>query len=205
LALTGFTALDIQNAFEADVTRAESFSIIIRVDDNVLELLDVSKVGGTLRLRLEPGTSLRGDVTLEATITMPVLESLRLSGASKANVSGFRLSDRLDVGLSGASRVDGDVEAGEIDIEASGASRVTLAGSGTDLTLEGSGASDLNLANFVVDSADIELSGASQATVNVQERIDSADVSGASRLRYRGNPSLGDVYTSGGGTVDKVD
>jgi len=30
------------------------------------------------------------------------------------------------------------------------------------------------------------------------------DVSGASRLRYLGDPSLGDVTTSGASTVDKI-
>jgi len=37
-----------------------------------------------------------------------------------------------------------------------------------------------------------------------QERIDPVDVSGASRLRYLGDPSLGDVTTSGASTVDKI-
>jgi hypothetical protein len=223
VALADFTEIEAQSAFDLEITQSDTFAVTVRADDNILDLLDVSKSGDTLRLGLERGVSLRGDVTLEATITMPDLEGLKLSGASRASVSGFRSSGRLDINLSGASRVDGDLEAGEVDIrlsgasrvdgdleagdvdiDASGASRVVLEGSATGLILEGSGASSLDLADFTVNTAEVELNGASEATVNVQERIDPVDVSGASRLRYLGDPSLGDVSTSGGSSVDKV-
>jgi len=204
MAFADFTAVEAANAFEVEITRSDTFGVTIRVDDNILDLLDVSKEGDTLRIRLERGVSLRGDVTLEASITMPDLDGLELSGASRASVSGFRSSGQLDINLSGASSLDGDLEAGDIDIDASGASRVVLKGSATEATVEGSGASSLDLADFTVNTAEVRLSGASEATVNARERIDPVDVSGASRLRYLGDPSLGDVSTSGVSTVEKV-
>jgi hypothetical protein len=204
MALADFTAVEAANAFEVEITQSDTFGVTIRVDDNILDLLDVSKEDDALRLRLERGANFRGDVTLEASITMPELEGLELSGASRASVSGFRSSGRLDIDLSGASSLDGDLEAGDVDINASGASRVVLEGSATGLTIEGSGASSLDLADFTVDTAEVRLSGASDATLHVQERIEPVDVSGASRLRYLGDPSLGDVTTSGASTVDKI-
>jgi hypothetical protein len=204
MALADFTSIEAANAFEVDITQSDTFAVTIRVDDNILDLVDVSKEGDTLRIGLEQGVSLRGDVTLEAEITMPELEGLELSGASKASVSGFQSSGQLDIGLSGASSLDGDLEAGDIDINASGASKIVLEGSATEAIIEGSGASGLDLADFTVDTAEVKLSGASDATVRAQERIDPVDVSGASRLRYLGDPSLGDVTTSGASTVDKI-
>ena len=204
-ALADFTFVEAANAFEVDITQSDTFSVTIRLDDNILDLVEVYALGDTLRLRLERGVSLRGAVTLEAEITMPELEGLKLSDASSASVSGFRSSGQLDIGLSGASSLDGDLETGDIDINASGASKVALDGSATGLTIEGSGASSLDLADFTVDTAEVKLSGASDATVRAQERIDPVDVSGASRLRYLGDPSLGDVTTSGASTVDKIE
>jgi hypothetical protein len=87
MAFADFTSVDASNAFEVDIVQSATFSISIRVDDNVLDLLDVSKEGDTLKLGLESGVSLT-NTTLEASITMPTLEGLHLSGASKANVSG---------------------------------------------------------------------------------------------------------------------
>ena len=199
-----FTSLDVRSAFDAHIVQSETFAVTIRVDDNILDLVDVSKEGDTLTIGLERSVRLTGDVTLEADITMPDLDDLKLSGAARANLSGFSSSDELEIDLSGASNLDGDLEAGEVDIEASGASRIVLEGSATELIIEGSGASSLDLADFTADTADVRLSGASDATVNVQERIDSADVSGASRLRYLGDPELDDVTSSGASTIEKV-
>jgi hypothetical protein len=204
IPLADFTSVEAANAFEVEITQSDTFAVTIRFDDSILDVLDLSKEDDTLRLRLEPGVSLREDVTLEADITMPDLEGLNLSGASSASVSGFRTSGQLDIALSGASSLDGDLEAGDVDITASGASRVVLEGSATGLTIEGSGASSLDLADFTVDTAEVTLSGVSDATVNAQERIDPVDVSGVSTLRYLGDPSLGNVSTSGVSTVEKV-
>ena len=82
--------------------------------------------------------------------------------------------------------------------------RALLVDRDTEVVIEGSGASSLDLADFTVDTAEVRLSGASEATVNALERIDPVDVSGASRLRYLGDPSLGEVSTSGGSSVDKL-
>ncbi len=200
-----FTSVDVRSAFVVEIIQSDSFSVTIRVDDNIRDLLEVSREGDTLTIDLERRAILRGDVTLEADITMPDLEALSASGASRVSVSGFESSGPMDIEVSGASSVDGDLKAGDTYIEASGASRVELEGSATDLSIEGSGASSLDLADFSADTGDITLGGASDATVNVEDRIDSADVSGASTLRYLGDPSLEDVTTSGASTVEKVD
>lgn len=204
MALADFTSVEAHSSFVVEITQSDTFAVTTRVDDNIVDLLDVSKKGDTLRLRLKRAVSLRGDVTLEADITMPDLDGLNLSGASSASVSGFRSSGSLDIDLSGASRVDGDLQGGNVDIEASGASRVVLEGSATGLTIDGSGASRLDLADFTVNTAEVRLSGASEATLRVVEQIAPVEVSGASRLRYLGDPTLSDVSTSGGSTVDKV-
>jgi hypothetical protein len=100
-----FTSVEASNAFVVDISRSDSFSVTIRVDDSIADLLDVSKEGDTLRIGLKRATRTAG-LTLEASITMPELNGLDLSGTSKATVSGFRGADRLDIKASGASTVD---------------------------------------------------------------------------------------------------
>ncbi len=200
-----FASVEVFNAFDVEIVQSDSFNVTIRADDDILELVSVSKDGKTLSVRLAQGLTISTEVTLEARITMPDLEALDLSGATSATVSGFRSEGQIDVELSGASNLDGDLEAIRIDLNVSGASRVTLEGSAGGLTIVGSGASNFDLAEFIVDTAEVRLSGASGATVNVEERIGSVDVSGASRLRYFGDPSLGDVRTSGASTLDKIE
>ena len=77
-----------------------------------------------------------------------------------------------------------------------------LDGSAQHTMADASGASHLKLADFQINDADIALSGASDATINAAGTLD-IDLSGASSLRYRGQPSLGRLDISGGSTIKR--
>ena len=200
--LSGFDQVEVTNAFEVEIRQGDAFSVIVRVDDNVEQYLDVVQQASTLRIGLKPISS--GTVsatTLEAEVTMPALTGLELSGASDVSVADFKSTVPLYVEVSGASSLRGDIEAGGLRFDFSGASEVKLSGSGEDLVMDVSGASSADLADFPVADADIEVSGASSATVSVSGQLD-LEVSGASRVRYRGNPTLGSVDASGGSSIE---
>jgi hypothetical protein len=179
--LSGFSRLNVSHAFRVYLTQSDRYRVVISADDNVWDSLEVSKSGDTLRIGFEPGALSVQNVTLEAEISMPTLRG---------------------VDLSGATTLTGEMNTGDLDVDVSGASRITLTGSGGDLRLDVSGASRAELGQFAVGDADVEVSGASQATVNVEGRLD-ADASGASRIRYRGNPTLGRIDESGASSVER--
>ena len=79
---------------------------------------------------------------------------------------------------------------------------MNVTGSGQDLISEVSGASDLKLDNFTVGNVDIEVSGASDAVVNMDGTLN-ATVSGASSLYYIGSPVMGDIDISGASSVQQ--
>jgi hypothetical protein len=196
---SGFKRLDISSAFVADVTQADTYSVVITVDDNLVDHLDVSKRGDTLYVGRD-NVSLLGQATLRAKITMPTLEGLQASGASKVTATGFRSTAPLDLDVSGASSFDGEINSGDVHIRASGASSVTLDGSGGNGDIGVSGASRARLEGFAVQDATVEASGASSATVNVAGRLN-AEASGASTILYVGNPQLGRIDQSGASSV----
>ena len=110
--------------------------------------------------------------------------------------------DAIDIKVSGASRINGSITADDAGFEVSGASIVQLQGSAKNIVADVSGSSIFNLGDFVVNNADITLSGASLGTVNLNGRLD-ADISGASKLSYIGEPIMGDINTSGASTLSK--
>ena len=200
-SFSDFKKVEIGSAFKFDIRQSDTYSVSITADDNVIDDVKVSKSGDTLKIDLSLFGSL-GSVTLEAEITMPQLVGLDISGASRGSVSGFSSSDNIDIELSGASRLTGDITAGDIDIEASGASNIELTGSAGNLVADVSGASRCSLDDFPVNDADVEFSGASSGTINLSGRLD-ADISGASRLYYIGEPTMGNVNTSGASSLSK--
>jgi hypothetical protein len=201
--ITGFDKVEVSNAFEVDIRQGDTFDVVIRVDDNLLDYLDVAKRGKTLKIGLKPGRiyNIR-KVTMEADVTMPELTGLALSGASHGTITGFESERDLEVHVSGASMLRGDIEAGDARLDVSGASQVTLSGSAEDVRIGASGASTANLADFPVGDAEVEASGASKVTVNPSGRLD-AEASGASSVFYLGNPTLGNIDTSGASSVNR--
>lgn len=202
---TEFTRVSVSHAFDIDISQSSSYLVRITLDDNLFQHLEVCKTGETLTIRMQPGFTYvpapGRALTMQAEITLPDLAEVQLSGATTVDVDGFSVTHPFIAGISGASRLRGIYETtGDVSFALSGASTVELTGVGGDLTADVSGASRLELRNFAVANANVDLSGASQGTVNVAGRLD-ARASGASTLLYLGNPTLGDISTSGASTI----
>ena len=200
--ITGFDIVDVSRGFEVDITRGEAFSVVIRVDDNLVQYLRVVRQGRTLNIGLKRDRtySLR-NATLQAEVTMPELTGLDLSGGSHVTISGFKSTKALTVDLSGGSQLRGDIEAGDATFDLSGGSHLNLSGSGRDVTIDASGGSDVNLADFPVADAGVDAAGGSEATVNPSGRLD-AEASVGSRVYYLGSPTLGVINTDATASVE---
>lgn len=202
--LAGFDKVDVSHGFMVDIRQGDDFSVVVGIDDNLVEYLRVEKQGSALEIGLDSSRKhISYDLTTHGTvaITMPELAGLELSGASHGTVSGFKSTDELTVELSGASHLSGDIEAGDARFDISGASHLTLSGSSGDVIIDASGASHVDLADFAVADASVDASGASHVTVNPSGRLD-AEASGASHVEYVGRPSLGRIDTSGGSSIE---
>jgi hypothetical protein len=199
-----FTAVDVSSAFHAVIIQDTEYRAIITADEKIFNKINVTKTGNTLSIRTEPNTITALAPT--AVIRMPNLTKLALSGASIGKISFFNSSCSLSIELSGASILKmEDINVGDVDIELSGASTLTAEAlqsisSGNNLVSIVEGASNLDLANFPVTNGDLFLSGASQATVNLDGTLD-AKVSGASSLIYIGEPTMGNIDISDTSTI----
>jgi hypothetical protein len=198
--VSGFDRLDVGHGFDIDVRQAEAFSVELRVDDNVVDHLKVELDGTTLRLGLKSPFYTTVGVTLQATVTMPRLVGLALSGGADGSIGGFRSTEPFALDLSGGSDLRGDLETGDIKCDVSGGGDVTLTGMGGDLDLTVSGGGDANLSAFAVANATVESSGGGGATVNASGRLN-VEASGGGTVYYLGSPTLGNINTSGGSSV----
>jgi hypothetical protein len=201
--IIGFDKVDISHSFEVDISQGESFSVIIRIDDNLVEHLQVVKEGSSLKIGLDPNRNYTASkATMTAEVTMPELTGLDLSGASHATISGFKSTNDFSVDLSGASSLVGDIEAAKTSFDLSGGSDANLSGSGQKTTIDAAGSSQIDLSNFLVADVMVNASGGSTATVNTSGRLN-ADASGASQVYYLGDPILGEIDSSGSSSVER--
>jgi hypothetical protein len=202
--IADFDEVGVSHAFEVEISRSDAFRVVVHVDDNLREHISVVKRGRTLLIGLKRGERYRlRNATLQAEVAMPELAGIRLGGASDGTVTGFRSAKPLEVDASGASRLRGDIEAGDVRIRLSGASQAALMGAAEDLAVEGSGASQCDLSAFDVADAEIDLSGASAANVRLSGEL-RARLSGASSVTYTGGPTAVETKTSGASSVKRA-
>ncbi len=124
---------------------------------------------------------------------------LDVSGASTTEFA-LRSSAPFTANVSGASTVRGKVEIPELVLEATGAGRTILSGTAKRATIVAEGASHLQLDGLQIETANIKASGASHAKVAVSGSLD-YEVSSASHLTYKGNPSHAKGKRTGGSHV----
>lgn len=184
-SIVDFDRLEMGDALYITVVEGNFFKVSVRGDRRNVNDLLVTTEGSTLVMCFDENRNRRHDTYV--TITMPVLLSANFSGASDSRISGFQGLETFDMYLSGASVCQLDVDAAMVDVVLSGASYLNIRGTGEKLSAELTGASALKAFNFPVTEATIVASGASDGNVTVTDKLD-ARASGASEIRYRGNP-----------------
>jgi hypothetical protein len=202
--LDGFTAVRAGSAFNVMITQGDEYSVQVTADDNLGENLVVETRGDALVLELRQPTLIFRNVTLRADITMPTLEAVDVSGAPTGTFTGFSTDGEFQAQASGASTIEGDIEANDVRVDASGASNVILSGSTQTLDVQASGASRADLSDLTAVDVRADSSGASTVRVNVSGELD-ADASGASTVEFSGNPTRVREDESGASTIREID
>lgn len=129
--------------------------------------------------------------------------NMELHGASDVKDIAFS-GKTFKAELSGASSIKrGDCRVEGLTLKASGASDVNLSGEAIYTTVEGSGASGFDILNVETTTMNVYLSGASDARVNVTERI-TGHITGASRLKYRRGVGSIEVTTEGSSKIEAI-
>jgi hypothetical protein len=177
----GFTSISVPTVFGIAVTQGTGYSIEVIIDEEAANRVDVAMNGANLTVALRPGDGMIE--TLEARITMPVLDSIDLTGVVNARLYGFDQPD-MTINVGNVSNLAGDsLRIGHLQATVSGVSRMDLG--------------DIR----PIGQADIDVSGVSQATLNMDVgsrlsgSVSTGQGTGASTLLYYGSNVALDVVT----------
>jgi len=185
-----FTEISVPTVFNVTVTQGPEFLVEVVVDEDAVNRIAVTQADSRLDIALGPRN---GNIeTLEAFVTMPVIESIDLTGVVNASLNNFN-QVRMTVNVSGVSRLLGnDLMIGE-------------------LTANVSGVSQLNLGDIrPIGIANIDVNGVSQATLNMDigstltGSVATGDGTGISTLFYYGTNANVNVATDSSSSVVKL-
>lgn len=199
-----FTRLKVASAFNCYVNFENKEELILEVNENLLEYVEVRVVNGELRIELEDDVNLRKGAELNAYVGAKILEELTASGASRIYLRDPLDVKDLEMNISGASRIKGEIKTDFTNARISGASDLDLEGFADEMELDGSGASNITGYDLTTNYLDLELSGASKAELTNEKEM-KLRLSGASTLRYKGDGVISSIETSGASKVKRMD
>ena len=176
LDLSPFTGFDFQAAGEVSVVPGSAQVVMIRGEQNVIDVLNRDVINGVWEIGFTECVSRVNELRVE--IILPELTSAALSGAGTVNA---------------------ETDTSSFETLLSGAGTVTIAGQTTkqEITLDGSGTVEA----FGLDAEETSVFLSGEGTVNAvaNEQLN-VDLSGAGAVFYKGDPQL-NVHISGAGSV----
>jgi len=197
-----FTKIDASNTFSVKLTQGKEYKVELSCNENILEFVDITQSGKTLNMKLE-GSHSFSNISVKVNITVPTIEKIKASGASKIKMRDFKI-DHLKIDLSGASSLKGSVKITNLlEVEASGASTIKLKGKVKNADFDISGASTLNAKDLIInEKLTIDASGASSCKITSRGTLE-MESSGASSIDYYGTAKVIKSDESGAGSIEK--
>lgn len=212
--LTGFDVVDVSTGVRAIVTTGGAFSVRVEGrDDETLDRLDVSVVGGRLHIGfarnfmdfifnggLMDMIRFGADFNIVAYVSLPNLNGAEASSGARVEASNVK-SDRLRVDASSGAEITLlAVSGGDVRAQASSGARLEL--EGTALELDGSASSGgrLRADRLSSERGRLEASSGGNLESTVTSRV-RAYASSGGHIDVLGNPAERDIDSSSGGHV----
>lgn len=133
-------------------------------------------------------------------VTVPELKSIRVTGACKVKSDDVLRQSILDINSAGTAEFDFAIATDTLRVTVDGATEIDLRGTAQNANIALNGAGEIDADNLVVQNMHINCAGASKAEIHVQSEL-WAQAMGASKIAYRGTPSIKQKMEVGGGKI----
>jgi len=199
--LSDFNKVNIEGGFKVVLKQDSSLTLKITADDNLLKYIKVSVDDHRLHVYTQKNFCSSGELTLN--IGVKNLEEIKGSGAVDVSADGKLVTKDINFKFSGASKVNLELNAANVTTHSSGATELNLKGQATSHYIDLSGVGKVHAFDFVVGSCEIHTMGAGECDVNVLNAIN-VHSTGASEVKYKGNPTSVSNDKSGASSLEKV-
>ncbi|MGV3657347.1 MAG: head GIN domain-containing protein [Chitinophagaceae bacterium] len=202
-AVGSFNAIQLSNAFSVVITQGAEEGLAVSASNaDEIQNIKTKVEGGVLKIWYDNDKKWnRNNSKLRAYISVKTLDAIKAGGACDVKIEGTLNAQDLRIDLSGASDVSGKLNvSGNLKVNLNGASDLAISGMADNMSIDASGASEVKAYDFAVSNCSVEASGASSVQVTVDKEL-SAQLSGASSVRYKGTAIIKDIKTSGASSI----
>lgn len=201
-----FDKIEIHGPFKVYYSVSDRYTVAISANsESARDRIQVKNNGGVLAFDLESNYRnwITGDNKFKLYISAPTIDEISASGAVNFLVTDLLKSDDLKIKFTGASDFLGKLDCQHLNMQFTGASDVELTGRSSEVEAVLTGASKLKAATFKIENANIKVSGASNSTIFVSNKLH-AVATRASTIQYYGNPTQVELSSSGASKVKRA-
>ena len=195
-----FDGLKVSSGVDVFLKQGDTEKITVEADENLHEYIITEVRDGVLNVYSEG--NIRKAERERVYVTMKNVNSVRTTSAGDVTCETPIKTDRIELSASSAGDIKMELYAKEVEINISSSGDISVTGEADKMEADLSSAGDLNAYDLKVREADISVSSAGNADVNVSERI-TARASSAGDINYMGNPKFIDVHSSSAGGIHK--
>lgn len=195
-----FINLKVSSGIDVYLKQGDNISVSVEADENLQEYILTEVRDGVLNVYSE--YNIRRAEKKRVYVTMKDISSIKATSAGDIYGESKINSDELDLSASSAGDIKLDIKSKKLDVDISSSGDITLTGETDMLKADLSSAGDLNAYELKTREADISVSSAGDANVNVSDKI-IARASSAGDINYKGDPANVDAHSSSAGGIHK--
>ncbi len=175
--------------FDVQVTQGEEEYLRLTGDDNLLREITVYQRGDQVVVDREHSLFFNPTRRIRVEVGVKNLRAFSGSGGSRLTMTELEASTlRIELSGGGEGKLT-NLSAGTLSVALSGGSELAASGTIDRQSIELSGGSDYHARDLISRDAVLDLSGGSDARVNVSDNLH-VDASGGSDVYYRGVPRM---------------
>lgn len=176
--LPAFTAIELRDASDLELTIGPDTRVVVEADDNLLEQIRTDVDGNTLIISSEGRYHARRTPTLR--VTVPTLEALTVHGSGTARLHAL--------------------DAGPLRLAIHGSGDIAAEGRADALTILVNGSGDAALSALVAQHVDAAINGSGDIAVDARKSL-AARINGSGDIRYQGQPAQLSKQVHGSGEI----
>ena len=200
---SNFDHISIGGPYHVQITQGNNYSVRVRAGNEEIDRMEIEQNGSELSINYEDKTinlfDDREPILIQ--ITAPNINEIDLNGAIKADVTGITSKD-LDVSLTGATKAAFNVRTRNLKADIAGASASKFVGTTDMFDVNAAGACSIDADGLRANRVKIDASGMTVAKVYASSELQ-AEASGASQIKYKGNPGNTQINANGASKVER--
>lgn len=198
-----FDQISVKGPVRLVLRQDSSFKIDLSADSSLIGLVKAEVSGHTLEIKLDSSRYCGKDsVIINAGIGD--LKKLEASGAGHVYTASRISVNDLEMKLSGATRINLELNAAKLLTSTDGDARINLSGQAGTHQLKSKGNLNMEAFDFVAGIYDLQVDGVGKLKINVLNEL-KVKTSGATEIFYKGNPKKVDEKKSGTAKLEKVE